>query len=105
MAAFETASDGVVDPVNCLRVRGYVILIQSARAALGSRQEPTVLTRGEMSVLRLLADGLTAPQIACETNRSVHTVRAHTRAIIAKLGVHGRYAAVKQARQLGVLPG
>ena len=104
LAACEAAADGGESRSAGDRIRGYVLVIQAARKSLTRLREISTLTPGELAVLRLLADGLTAPQIAVETKRSVHTVRAHTRAIILKMGVHGRYAAVKQARQLGVIP-
>jgi DNA-binding CsgD family transcriptional regulator len=62
------------------------------------------LTPSEFAVLAFLAEGLSAPQIARATSRSVHTIHAHTRGIIAKLGVSGRLAAVSQARRIGLIP-
>jgi DNA-binding CsgD family transcriptional regulator len=85
------------------RVRGYARVVERARGATQQQRSAGGLTRSEMRILRLLADGLTGPQIAVETQRSIHTVRAQTRSIIAKLGVNGRYAAIRQAEALGVL--
>ncbi|MGB8204237.1 MAG: LuxR C-terminal-related transcriptional regulator, partial [Candidatus Baltobacteraceae bacterium] len=62
------------------------------------------LTPAELAVLSLLADGMSAPQIASATSRSVHTIHAHTRGIIAKLGVSGRVAAIGRARSIGLIP-
>ncbi|MBD5656691.1 MAG: response regulator transcription factor [Candidatus Eremiobacteraeota bacterium] len=48
-------------------------------------------------------DGLSAPQIAHQTGRSVHTIRVHVKAIISKFGVSGRNAALSFARKNGLL--
>ena len=68
---------------------------------LGSQR---TLTAAEIEVLRALAEGKSAAAIATETGRSVHTVRAHTRAIIAKLGSKGKVAAIAAARKAGLIP-
>jgi DNA-binding CsgD family transcriptional regulator len=85
------------------RYRGYTRLVASVRAAALTRRTAP-LTPSELEVLKLLADGRTAAEIARETARSVFTVRAHTRSIIAKLDVHGRVAAISAARSAGLLP-
>jgi LuxR family maltose regulon positive regulatory protein len=54
-------------------------------------------------VLRLLAEGLTNAEIAERLVITVPTVKSHTRNLYGKLGVHGRRAAVVQARTLGLL--
>jgi DNA-binding CsgD family transcriptional regulator len=46
---------------------------------------------------------MSAPQVAAQLGRSVHTVRAHTRAIIAKFNVSGRGAAISHARKIGLV--
>ena len=55
-------------------------------------------------MLRLLATDLDGPEIARELVVSLHTVRSHTKAIYAKLGVNNRRAAVRRAAELGLLP-
>ena len=61
------------------------------------------LSEMEMRVLRFLPTNLKAAEIAGELYLSVHTVKTHIRHIYAKLGVHGRGEAVRQARALGLL--
>jgi len=61
------------------------------------------LSEMEMRVLRFLPTNLRAAEIASELYLSVHTVKTHIRHVYTKLGVHGRGAAVEQARVLGLL--
>jgi len=63
------------------------------------------LTRREKEVLYLVADGLTNEQIAERLCLSRHTVRAHLYSVFCKLGVGTRGAAVRYARQQGIIEG
>jgi DNA-binding CsgD family transcriptional regulator len=86
--------------------RGASRLVSEARKAIARDEVSSLgLTPAELTVLRLLDDGLSAPQIARETGRSVHTVRVHTKSIISKFGVSGRNAALSFARRHGLLIG
>jgi DNA-binding CsgD family transcriptional regulator/tetratricopeptide (TPR) repeat protein len=58
---------------------------------------PAGLTAREVEVLRLLADGLTALQIAEKLVLSPRTVHAHISSIYNKLGVNSRSAATRYA--------
>ncbi|NYT10654.1 MAG: hypothetical protein GKC09_12105, partial [Methanosarcinales archaeon] len=62
------------------------------------------LSKRELEVLQLIAEGLTNPEIASRLFLSPHTVKTHTHNIYGKLGVHNRTQAVTRARVLGVLP-
>jgi LuxR family maltose regulon positive regulatory protein len=62
------------------------------------------LSERELEVLRLIAEGLTNPQIAARLYLSLNTVKAHTRNIYGKLDAHSRTQAVARARALGLLP-
>jgi LuxR family maltose regulon positive regulatory protein len=62
------------------------------------------LSERELEVLQLIAEGLTNPEIASRLFLSVHTVKAHTRNMYGKLGVHSRTQAIARARALGILP-
>ena len=55
-------------------------------------------------MLRLLAEGLTNPEIAYQLQLSLATVKVHVGHIIAKLGVSDRTQAVVRAIHLGLLP-
>jgi LuxR family maltose regulon positive regulatory protein len=61
------------------------------------------LSERELEVLQLIAEGLTNPEIASRLFVSLNTVKAHTRNIYGKLGVHNRTEAVTKSRALGVL--
>ena len=61
------------------------------------------LSERELEVLRLIAEGLTNREVATRLFLTVNTVKAHTRNIYGKLGVHSRMQAVARARALGIL--
>ncbi len=61
------------------------------------------LTAREIEVLRLLAQDLSNPQIAERLVVSRRTVDAHLRSIYDKLGVKSRDAAIRVARERGLL--
>jgi LuxR family maltose regulon positive regulatory protein len=61
------------------------------------------LTERELQVLRLLSGELSGPQIARELYVSHNTLRTHTKHIYAKLDVATRRAAVRRARDRGLL--
>lgn len=58
---------------------------------------PDELTRREVEVLRLVAQGLTNAQIAEALILSPHTVHAHVRSIHSKLGLTSRSAVTRYA--------
>jgi LuxR family maltose regulon positive regulatory protein len=62
------------------------------------------LSKRELEVLQLIAEGLSNPEIASRLYLSLNTVKVHSRNIYGKLGVHNRTQAVAKARALGVLP-
>ena len=61
------------------------------------------LTPRELDVLRLLAQELSNPQIAERLVVSRRTIDAHLRSIYAKLGVRSRDAAIRVAREYGLI--
>jgi LuxR family maltose regulon positive regulatory protein len=81
-------------------------------AACGSSPEATSpaarilvdpLSTREVEVLRLLAAGLSTPEIATQLFLTTGTVRNHLKSIYRKLAVHSRLQAVERARSLGLL--
>jgi two-component system nitrate/nitrite response regulator NarL len=67
------------------------------------RPERPWLSRRELQVLRLVADGMTARAIAAELIVEASTIRTHIRHICEKLEVHDRAAAVAVAMRNGLL--
>jgi LuxR family maltose regulon positive regulatory protein len=61
------------------------------------------LSEREMEVLRLLARGMSNPEIAKALYIAVSTVRSHCKGIYAKLDVHKRWDAVQRAQELGLI--
>lgn len=59
------------------------------------------LSPRERQVLALLAQGLTAREIAADLYLSVNTVKTHTRTLYRKLGVTSRVTAANWARDHG----
>ena len=84
-----------------LRGVGYEIgrLLASRRGQLVRNP----LTARELQILRLAADGLSAPQIAGELVIERSTVKTHFDHIYAKLGKSDRAAAVAHALRRGLI--
>ncbi len=74
---------------------------QTVNETPGDLVEP--LSEREIEVLRLIAEGLSNPEIAGKLFLSVNTLRAHSSHIFQKLDVHNRVQAVARARELGIL--
>jgi ATP/maltotriose-dependent transcriptional regulator MalT len=62
------------------------------------------LSRRELEVLRLIAQGLSNREIGMRLFLAVDTVKGHNRRIFGKLMVQRRTEAVAKARSLGILP-
>lgn len=71
------------------------------RRAVQNLIEP--LSKRELEILSLIAQGLTNLEIAQQIFISAQTVKVHTRNIYGKLGVNNRRQAVTKARDLGLL--
>jgi len=78
--------------------------IESTKPQLASSSQPLVepLTDQELSILRLMAAGLSHNEIASELYLSLNTVKWHSTHIYGKLGVHRRAHAVARARELEI---
>jgi ATP/maltotriose-dependent transcriptional regulator MalT len=64
---------------------------------------PHVLTARENEILRLMAIGMTNPQIAEELVIGAGTVKTHTLNIYRKLDVANRTQAIIHAQEIGIL--
>jgi LuxR family maltose regulon positive regulatory protein len=83
-------------------------LLERATSSIAAAAEPRepladTLSPRELQVLRLLASELTGPEIARELYVTVNTLRTHTKRIFTKLDVTNRAAAVRRARERGLL--
>lgn len=78
-------------------------LLQSNQAAVSLNTRSGELTRREIEVLRLVAEGLNNQMIAERLFVSEHTVHRHLSNILNKLDVSTRSAAVAQALRRGLL--
>jgi DNA-binding NarL/FixJ family response regulator len=70
---------------------------QPATSAQSSPKYPAGLTKREVDVLRLLAQGLTDAQVAAQLVLSRHTVNWYLTSIYSKLQVSSRSAATRYA--------
>ncbi|HSN72405.1 MAG TPA: LuxR C-terminal-related transcriptional regulator, partial [Steroidobacteraceae bacterium] len=84
-----------------LREAGERRLPRGPRAS--TRSNPAGLTRRQLAVLELVADGMTDAQIAGKLHLSTKTVGHHVSAILGKLDVETRQTAVRRAREIGLL--
>jgi len=88
------AGDSVIDP------RATAALIDSRRTA----GEPG-LSSQELKVLRLVAEGLTNPEIGARLHLSRHTVKEYLSHAMRKLDAANRIEAVRKATELGLIEG
>jgi two-component system nitrate/nitrite response regulator NarL len=77
-------------------------VLQQIRLRGGSKRGPQ-LTPRELEVLRLVADGLSAPKLAERLNVEQSTVKSHLQNIYEKLGVSDRAAAVAEGMRQGLV--
>jgi two-component system nitrate/nitrite response regulator NarL len=75
----------------------------TAQIRMRERSGRPVLTPREREILRLTADGHSAPEIANELHVSPATVKTHLQSLYEKLGVSDRAAAVAAAMRRGLL--
>ena len=62
-----------------------------------------ILSHKEISVLQMIANGMSSKEIARQLSISVHTVSRHRQNINAKLQVHNSMEAYRIARSLGIV--
>lgn len=77
---------------------------RDVRSGVRVKQDQLSLTPREMSILQLVADGLTNPEIGAALFIGEATVKEHCARVYAKLGANGRVNAVALAYRRGVLP-
>jgi DNA-binding NarL/FixJ family response regulator len=88
------AGESVIDP------RAAAALIDTRRTT-----DEAKLSRQELKVLRLVAEGLTNPEIGRRLYLSRHTVKEYLSHAMRKLEVSNRIEAVRKATELGLIEG
>ncbi len=89
--------------------RGATTLGSDVQAAVAleirrrSGDQERLLTPREDEILRLTADGMSAPDIARKLHLGATTVKTHLQRVYEKLGVSDRAAAVAEAMRRGIL--
>ncbi len=102
--------DGTEVPVDVVTVTVYdegepiAIHVLNEASSAQTPSEPKPLTQPELSVLRLLVEGLGTEDIAQRLDISRESVRNRVRTLIAKLGVRSRVEAVVSAIRRGLVP-
>ncbi len=99
--------DELVTAVRTVRAGGQALapalvpkLVSRLAEAPGSAQS---LTRREIEVLQLLADGCSTKQLAETLGLSLNTVRNHVQSAINRLGAHSKLEAVSIAIRQGLI--
>jgi two-component system nitrate/nitrite response regulator NarL len=89
--------------------RGDTVLAPEVQAGLvdelraRNHVSAPLLSQRESEVLRLIAEGHSAPAIASRLFISPSTVKTHTKSLFEKLGVNDRAASVAEAMRRGLL--
>src|SRR5437764_14160211 len=96
--SFAQISDVVALVLNEVGARGA-----GAEESSAQRRQPTLLSKREEEVLRLVAEGLTNKEIARRHFVTENTVKTHVTSLFNKLGVDSRAHAVAVAAHDGLL--
>jgi LuxR family maltose regulon positive regulatory protein len=107
---YETAARGIAPGYTARLLAAFEA--EEQRSEDGSHPSPAPpaqpltesLSRRELEVLRLIAQGLSNREIGERLFLAVDTVKGHNRRIFGKLMVQRRTEAVAKARSLGILP-
>ncbi len=100
----EAWAAGKALPIDEAIAEGLAVTAAAAAAPDGARATPSSadLSRREVEVLRLVAQGMTNAEVAEHLFLSPRTVHAHVHSILGKLGVGSRVAATRRALELGL---
>jgi predicted ATPase/DNA-binding CsgD family transcriptional regulator len=99
----ECAAGRTLDPEQLLTALGPVGKAAGQGQAARSGEAVSVLTARELDVLRLVAQGLSNPDIARRLILSEHTVHRHLANILRKLGLSSRAAAAAWGVRAGLV--
>ncbi len=86
-------------------VQQVVVISRSTDQDASPSPEAMQLTARQCEILGLLAEGLTAPEIARRLFISVETVRTHHRNLLRKLGLHNKAELIRYAVEHKMIKG
>jgi DNA-binding NarL/FixJ family response regulator len=98
----DTVSDDLIDVIRQVH-SGKRPLTQTVLTRLAEREGRPVLTNREVQVLELVSEGMRNKEIATLLGITDDTAYGHLKNILAKLNVHDRTAAVREAVRRGIL--
>lgn len=84
--------------------RKKVIMVRSEFVFNQKAQEQRGISKRELEVLELMAQGLANQEIADKLFVSLNTVKTHSANIFSKLEVNRRTQAIQKAKQLSLIP-
>jgi ATP/maltotriose-dependent transcriptional regulator MalT len=93
---------GLVSAERAFALRNPALARWAGEATSNEGEPAALLSRREMDVLKLIAQGFSNQQIAESLFISLHTVKTHAQRINFKLGVERRTQAVARAKELGL---
>jgi ATP/maltotriose-dependent transcriptional regulator MalT len=103
----DVPTEAALSPEDLDGVAAVVLDVQDAHAtSIRGDETPDLvepLTVREQEVLEQMADGLSNRQIAHALDISEHTVKFHVSAILGKLGVSSRSAAIRHGLRQGLV--
>lgn len=80
------------------------VVAQTAFAPNESKREELGITRREIEILELIAQGMSNREIAQKLFVSENTVKTHSSRVFDKLGAKRRTQAVQLGKELGLIP-
>ena len=99
----EYAAGRTLDPAQVLAALDRTDTAAGQAQLTGSDEAASVLTPRELDVLKLVAQGLSNPDIARRLVLSEHTVHRHLANILRKLGLSSRAAAAAWGVRAGLV--
>jgi LuxR family maltose regulon positive regulatory protein len=102
---YEASSRGIMPKYTGRLLAAFPIVQQKRTFENASIKLVEPLSKRELEVLRLLAQGLPNKEVAAQLFISLSTVKWHTSNLYAKLKANNRAQAIARGRALGLLPG
>ena len=79
------------------------MLLSENITSIRNKENDARLTKKEIEIIKLVAQGLTTKEIAAQSFLSVHTVNTHRRNILRKLGINNTSELVMYAVKAGII--